>query len=83
MLFILHPAALEVRDNWSKTSCPASEVFALDPAAQRLALAAWGGSVDKPPKWEKLKARTKAKITRCVPQVGCTLCWAVFLDVRI
>lgn len=51
-------------------------------ATERYALAAWGGSVDSPPKRRKLKATTKAEITRRVPQVGCTRCWAVVLEDR-
>ena len=61
LLVILQLAAREVRNNWSETSCPASRFFALDPAAQRLALAAWGGSVETPPKRETLEARKKPK----------------------
>ena len=45
--------------------------------SQRFALGAWGGSVDSPSKRKKLKEAKKAKITRCVPQVACTLCWAL------
>jgi hypothetical protein len=47
-------------------------------AAQRLALAAVGGSVELPKKWEKTQSREQAQKTRRVPTVSCTLCWAIF-----
>ena len=35
--------------------------------------------MDSLSKRKKLKAVKKAKITWCVPQVGCTRCWAVLI----
>jgi hypothetical protein len=46
------------------------QVSDIHSTAEQLALVVVGGSVDVPPKRDKLPAETKAKITRRIPQVG-------------
>jgi hypothetical protein len=54
----------------------------MNKASQRLALAAVGGEGRLAVEAETTQSQTNAKITRRVPTVRCTLCWAEALRRR-